>query len=102
MTGQCEETFRAWPWEWKVHSSNGHQSNLVGVASDRAVPISSRIRDRQGKSIPAPQVFAAPPGSVYYLNQPQPLFQDSSQASLQAKRWRQLGYSQLLWINYQR
>ena len=93
---------RAWPWEWKVHSANGHQSNLVGVASDRAVPISSRIRDRQGKSIPAPQVFAAPPGSVYYLNQPQPLFQDSDQASSQAKRWRQLGYSQLLWINYQR
>jgi len=93
---------RAWPWEWKLaHTVNGNQTpgHLVSVATDRAVPISCRIRDKddEKKSIPAPQVFAAPPGSVYYLNQPEPLFQDNEQASAKAKRWRQLGYSEILW-----
>lgn len=90
-------------WEWKLaHTVNGNQTpgHLVSVATDRAVPISCRLRDRQNNSIPAPQVFAAPPGSVYYLNQPQQLFQESEQASNQAKRWRQLGYSELLWISF--
>lgn len=96
---------RAYPWEWKlahIANSNQKQGNLVSVVSDRAVPISCRIRDDKDdtKSIPAPQVFAAPPGSQYYLNQPQELFQDSHQASKQAARWRQLGYSELLWIKY--
>jgi CRISPR-associated protein Cmr3 len=96
---------RAWPWEWKLaHTVNGNQTpgNLVSVATDRPVPISCRIRDKDGaiKSIPAPQVFAAPPGSVYYLNQPQTLFQDSNTASQTVQRWRQLGYSELLWISY--
>lgn len=95
---------KAWPWEWKLaHTVNGNQTpgNLVSVATDRAVPISCRLRDEQDKSIPAPQVFAAPPGSVYYLNQPQQLFQDSEQTTKQANRWRQLGYSELLWISYE-
>lgn len=96
---------QAWPWEWKLaHTVNSNQTagHLVSVATDRAVPISCRIRDKDDdqKSLPAPQVFAAPPGSIYYLNQPEELFQDSEQASDKAKRWRQLGYSELLWISY--
>lgn len=93
---------RPYPWEWKLaHTVNNNQTpgNLVSVVSDRAVAISCRIRDKDdNKSIPAPQVFAAPPGSTYYLNQPQELFQDSNSAS-KTQRWRQLGYSELLWIN---
>jgi CRISPR-associated protein Cmr3 len=96
---------KAWPWEWKLaHTVNGNQKLglLVSVATDRAVPISCRIREKDDdtKSIPAPQVFAAPPGSIYYLNQPEELFQDSEQASDKAKRWRQLGYSELLWVRF--
>ncbi len=102
---------QAWPWEWKLaHTVNGNQKpgHLVSVATDRAVPISCRIRDKddQGKSIPAPQVFAAPPGSIYYLNQPEFLFAENPESQLgkaleRAKRWRELGYSELLWISYQ-
>jgi len=95
---------RAWPWEWKLNrTSNPNQTpgNLVGVATDRAVPISTRLRDKTDphKSIPAPQVFAAPAGSQYYLEQPQPLFQDQPEAPNHVQRWRNLGYSELLWIN---
>ncbi|MFP4337182.1 MAG: type III-B CRISPR module-associated protein Cmr3 [Halothece sp.] len=101
--GKKQALCRAYPWEWKLaHTVNSNQQkgSLVGFASDRAVPISCRIRDNndEKKSIPAPQVFAAPPGTVYYLEQPEPLFQDSPNASLQAKRWRELGYSELLWM----
>lgn len=82
---------QAWPWEWKLaHTVNANQTpgHLVSVATDRAVPISCRIKDKDDdkKSIPAPQVFAAPPGSIYYLNNPELLFQDSEQASDKAKR----------------
>jgi CRISPR-associated protein Cmr3 len=91
---------RAYPWEWK-------SDNLVSVATDKPVPISCRIQDRDGsgQSIPAPQVFAAPPGSVYYLERPQPLYADDpkakpSKALERAKRMRHLGYSELLWLPY--
>jgi CRISPR-associated protein Cmr3 len=95
---------RAYPWEWKLaHSVNKNQTpgDLVSVATDKAVPISCRFRDKDEitKSIPAPQVFAAPPGSLYYLNQPRSLFQDNEQTKVHT--WRKLGYSELLWINYQ-
>ncbi|MEA5537019.1 type III-B CRISPR module-associated protein Cmr3 [Crocosphaera sp. XPORK-15E] len=95
---------KPYPWEWKLaHTVNDNQQsgNLVSVATATALPISCRIRDKNGtnKSIPAPQVFAAPPGSQYYLNQPQMLFQDQENASRQAKCWRQLGYSEMLWIS---
>ncbi len=101
-------TCRAWPWEWKLAPKlNGKTPPpgrpLVSVATDKPVPISCRIRGKEedrGKSIPAPQVFAAPPGSQYYLEQPTELFQDSDHASRQAQRWRQLGYSELLWLPY--
>ncbi|MDM9385016.1 type III-B CRISPR module-associated Cmr3 family protein [Chlorogloeopsis sp. ULAP01] len=94
---------RAFPWEWKLaHTVNKNQilGDLVSVATDKAVPISCRFRDKDEitKSIPAPQVFAAPPGSLYYLNQPRSLFQDDGQT--QVNKWRKLGYSELLWINY--
>jgi CRISPR-associated protein Cmr3 len=94
---------RAWPWEWKLaHTVNNNQTpgNLVSVATDKAVPISARIRDKKNGSIPAPQVFAAPIGTVYYLDHPESLFQDQPEAPSHVQRWRQLGYSELLWIPY--
>jgi CRISPR-associated protein Cmr3 len=70
---------------------------LVSVATEKAVPISARVRDKDdAKSIPAPQVFAAPPGTVYYLERPAGLFQDNPTTRVHS--WRQLGYSELLWI----
>ncbi|MBO0352261.1 CRISPR-associated protein Cmr3 [Phormidium pseudopriestleyi FRX01] len=107
---QSQATCRAWPWEWKLaHAVNGNQKpgSLVSVATDKAVAISCRVRETESKqgqskqSIPAPQVFAAPPGSLYYLNQPEPLFQDSHTAPHHVQRWRQLGYSELLWISHE-
>jgi len=95
-------TCQAWPWEWKLaHTTMDNQTPgpLVSVATERPISISCRILDRNdGKSIPAPQVFAAPPGSVYYLNQPQALFQD--QPNTKAHQWRRLGYSELLWLPF--
>ena len=89
---------RAWPWEWKLE----HRSTdgvLVSVATEKAVAISARVRDgTTGNSIPAPQVFAAPPGTVYYLKHPAGLFQDD--VAVKANSWRQLGYSQFLWTKY--
>ncbi|BAY12986.1 type III-B CRISPR module-associated Cmr3 family protein [Calothrix sp. NIES-2098] len=95
---------RAYPWEWKLaHTVNKNQTpgDLVSVATEKPIPISCRFRDKDEihKSISAPQVFAAPPGSLYYLNQPRSLFQDNKQTKL--NNWRKLGYSELLWINYE-
>ena len=97
---------RPYPWEWKLKDGN-----FVSMSTDKAVPISCRIREKQDntksitKSIPAPQVFAAPPGSLYYLNKPQGLFQDNESLANDKKNrvnnWRQLGYSEMLWIKYQ-
>lgn len=94
---------RAWPSEWKLaHAVNSNQKIglLVSVSTASALPISCRIRDKDdgGKSIPAPQVFAARPGSLYYLSQPKELFQEDKEKKVNV--WRQLGYSELLWINY--
>lgn len=95
---------RAWPWEWKLRDHpNPTQGNgkLVSVATDRAVPISNRMRGEDNSSRAAPQVFAAPPGSVYYLEKPEDLFQDDKQkAPERVQRWRKLGYSELLWIKF--
>lgn len=97
---------RPYPWEWKLKDGN-----FVSMSTDKAVPISCRIREKEDntksitKSIPAPQVFAAPPGSLYYLNKPQGLFQDNKRLANEQKNrvnnWRQLGYSEMLWIKYQ-
>ncbi|MGB8690729.1 MAG: type III-B CRISPR module-associated Cmr3 family protein [Microcoleus sp.] len=94
---------RAWPSEWKLaHAVNSNQKIglLVSVSTASALPISCRIRDKDApeKSIPAPQVFAARPGSLYYLSQPKELFQEDKEKKVNV--WRQLGYSELLWINY--
>ncbi|MEG4350152.1 type III-B CRISPR module-associated Cmr3 family protein [Microcoleus sp. LAD1_D3] len=95
---------RAWPSEWKLaHAVNSNQTigPLVSVSTASALPISCRIRDTKdepGKSIPAPQVFAARPGSLYYLNQPAKLFQEDTETKVRV--WQQLGYSELLWINF--
>jgi CRISPR-associated protein Cmr3 len=94
---------RSFPWEWKlVHTNNPNQTsgNLVSVATEKAIPISGRIRDGDNNetSIPAPQMFAAPPGSVYYLNQPQALFEAKAARGLNALK--SLGYSRLLWAKY--
>jgi CRISPR-associated protein Cmr3 len=75
------------------------------VASAKALPISCRIQTEHNQSIPAPQVFASPVGSQYYLNQPQELFakDDNSKgikALERAKRLLDLGYSEMLWINF--
>jgi CRISPR-associated protein Cmr3 len=87
---------QSWPWEWKLaHTSNPNQldpGNLVSVATGQSVPITG---------IGRAQVFAALPGSNYYLNRPDRLYQDREGAANKAKRWCSLGYSELLWIKYQ-
>jgi CRISPR-associated protein Cmr3 len=100
---------KPYPWEWKLaHTVNKNQTagNLVSVASAKALPISCRIQTDENKSIPAPQVFAAPIGSQYYLNEPQELFgyEDNfkqGEAFKYAQRLLNLGYSEMFWINYQ-
>ena len=93
------------PWEWKFaahpnpnQSKDNSQASLVSFATDRALPISCRMRAEDNSSRAAPQVFAAPPGTVYYLEKPEPLFQDTATGKI--KRWRNLGYSELLWIKF--
>ncbi len=106
---------RAYPWEWKLfQSGNGV---LVSVATEKPIPISCRFRqklsageadipNKERKSIPAPQVFAVPAGSVYYLERPAVLWQslpqhpkDKSKDNPQ-KVWHDLGYAEMLWIKY--
>jgi len=97
-------TCRPWPWEWKLRRS-ASDGILAGVATAKPVPIAGRIRGKAddqpnaSPSIPAPQIFAAAPGSQYYLEQPDRLFSETETNS-RANRWRQLGYSELLWIPY--
>jgi CRISPR-associated protein Cmr3 len=110
---------RAYPWEWNladIDNPNQTAGELVSVATDKPLPISCRIRSKskdksptkndsnsqeeKHPSAPAPQVFAAPPGTVYYLNQPQSLFQDEGSAPPKVRRWRKLGYSELLWLKF--
>lgn len=97
---------RSYPWEWKLaHTNNPNQTmgNLVSVATEQAIAISGRIRDRKDhSSIPAPQMFAAPAGSVYYLNQPQALFGavEDTKAAKGVRDLQNLGYSKLLWAKY--
>jgi CRISPR-associated protein Cmr3 len=106
---------RSYPWEWKLAqidnpnqkpNPNRKQGNLMSVATEKAIPISGRIRDgKDNSSIPAPQMFAAPPGSVYYLNQPQALFAEEetvgeTNAAKKVRELRKLGYSKILWAKY--
>ena len=92
---------RAYPWEWNLaHTANKNQKQgaLVSMATAKAEPISCRFRGKDDSSVPAPQVFAAPAGSVYYLERPDKLFQDDETTKVHV--WRQLGYSELLWIPF--
>ncbi len=92
---------RAYPWEWDlahINNKNQKQGALVSVATAKAEPISCRFRNDNNESVPAPQVFAAPVGSVYYLQRPDKLFQDDETTKVNV--WRQLGYSELLWIPF--
>ncbi len=102
---------RSYPWEWKLAqidnpnqkpNPNRKPGNLMSVATEKAIPISGRIRDEDNVSIPAPQMFAAPPGSVYYLNQPQALFGavEETKAAMRVRDLQKLGYSKLLWAKY--
>jgi CRISPR-associated protein Cmr3 len=92
---------RAFPWEWKLTANGG---NLVSFATERQVSIGCRSllpeKDQPKNSVPSPQVFAAPSGSLYYLKQPEDLFQNQRDAPEKVQRWRQLGYSELLWLSY--
>jgi CRISPR-associated protein Cmr3 len=102
--GKDVSNCQAKPWEWKLaRTANSNQipGELVSFATDKPLAISCRFRDKNddSKSIPAPQVFAATPGSLYYLNKPQDLYQDNPETKV--NNWRKLGYSELLWINYQ-
>lgn len=113
---------RPYPWEWGLaQSEKKHPSKvplLVSFATDKPLVIngrmhvSSRHKNQDKINIPAPQVFAVQPGSQYYLEHPPPflgsdrwtygdvgLFQDSDQAPQPIRRWRELGYSELLWIH---
>ena len=100
---------RAWPWEWKLvypGNANALPGPLVSVATDKPIPINGRTRafnntQQEIFSLPAPQVFAAPPGSVYYLEYPTSLMQDNEVVNGMPNpvhRWRQLGYSEMLWL----
>lgn len=99
---------RGWPWEWHLAQGDNprqKKGSLVSVATAKPIPISGRIRDNKkniGVSITAPQMFAAPPGSAYYLEQSELLFAEDDAAKgksahLHIKQLRQLGYSELLW-----
>ncbi len=92
---------QAWPWEWKLaHAPKSpdrladQEYNLVSVATAKPVTINGRIRSKAGTSIPSPQLFAAPPGSMYYLDRPQSLFTPK----IANRDPRRLGYSELLWL----
>lgn len=91
---------RPYPWEWKL--SQDGKGALVSVATDKPVPISCRFRNAENESVPAPQVFAAPAGSVYYLNHPMELWQNTKEHEdkKSLKVWRDLGYAEMLWIKY--
>ena len=107
---------QAWPWEWTLAQDSGP---LVSVATDKPISISSRhrycsVQEKQEISIPAPQIYAAPPGSLYFLEDPPhlflnqkeeeqtALFQENSKAPSPIRRWRQLGYSEILWLPFHR
>lgn len=119
---------RPYPWEWGLaQSDKKYQSKtpiLVSYATGKPLVISGRMQvekhiqkqetqDTININIPSPQVFAAPPGTVYYLDRSPAslgpdrwpygdvgLFQESDQAPDPVRRWRELGYSELLWIPY--
>ena len=113
---------RPYPWEWELYDPDSGSSDrrvLGSVATDKPVPISCRFRFhekpkegeedmpyKERKSVPAPQVFAAPAGSVYYLNRPAELWQNlaghpqGKDKDNPYKVWHDLGYAEMFWIKY--
>lgn len=100
---------RPYPWEWELSAADNGSSDrqvLVSVATDKPVPISCRFRNAENESVPAPQVFAAPAGSVYYLNCPAGLWQNlvghpqGKDKDNPYKVWHDLGYAEMFWIKY--
>ncbi|WP_330203439.1 type III-B CRISPR module-associated Cmr3 family protein [Cyanobacterium sp. DS4] len=93
---------RPYPWEWKLAytvNKNQKSGNLVSVATEKPLVISNRFQSNNN-SIPAPQVFASPAGTVFYLNEPEMLFQDTENAPEKVKKWRRLGYGEIFWLPY--
>ena len=96
---------RPYPWEWDLADVDNGSSDrrvLVSVATDKPVPISCRFRNAENESVPAPQVFAAPAGSVYYLDRPAELWQNLPEymQKKSLKVWHDLGYAEMFWIKY--
>lgn len=99
---QGKSLCRAWPWEWDLaHAPLKNQTpgDLVSVATASAQAIARRIQNTKDTnpasgSIPGPQVFAAPAGSVYYLEQP------DRQSPTHIGRQGDRGYGQVLWLPF--
>jgi CRISPR-associated protein Cmr3 len=96
---------RPYPWEWDLADVDNGSSDrrvLVSVATDKPVPISCRFRNAENESVPAPQVFAAPAGSVYYLDRPAELWQNLPEymQKKSLKVWHDLGYAEMFWISH--
>lgn len=100
-------TCRSFPWEWNLaYPIDEHQpaGALVSLAAPHPMPINCRSLSKttSAENVSTVQVFAAPAGSVYFMEYPVPLFQD--QPFLKDGRlnkvhiWRKLGYSELLWL----
>ncbi|PLS67478.1 MAG: CRISPR-associated protein Cmr3, partial [Cyanobacteria bacterium M5B4] len=95
---------RPYPWEWELAGiETSDRGVLVSMATDKPVPISCRFRNSENESVPAPQVFAAPAGSVYYLNCPNELWQNTKEYGNKKslKVWHDLGYAEMFWIKYE-
>ena len=95
---------RPYPWEWELAGiETSDRGVLVSMATDKPVPISCRFRNSENESVPAPQVFAAPAGSVYYLERPAELWQNTKEYGNKKslKVWHDLGYAEMFWIKYE-
>ncbi len=76
---------RAYPWHW--HRANN--GVLVSVATEKPIPISGRFH---GLHL-SPQVFAAPAGSVYFLEG----HNKTNSVRQYQKKYEKLGFNQFLW-----
>jgi CRISPR-associated protein Cmr3 len=94
---------RAYPWEWTFAHVKENPGELVSFATGKPIIISYRYRHQDNfnleQSLPAPQVYGATPGTVYYLNKPLSLFQETTDDE-HIKKWWRLGYSEILWAKY--
>ncbi|HEY9696133.1 MAG TPA: type III-B CRISPR module-associated Cmr3 family protein [Trichocoleus sp.] len=100
-------TCRAFPWEWELAEpidQNQQRGALVSLATGDPLPISFQPFSLSEHKPLMLQVFAAPAGSVYYLEYPLELFQNQpclrDGRSNKTHVLRQLGYSEVLWLPY--